>query len=91
MSKFYLSQDGVLDNLDVYLGADYVATVEAEMFRIETASFYLDNTLNIGTYYLIAQADSDASVEENNENNWALRLPKHPTDALVGKRWLSAT
>lgn len=69
ISKFYLSDDATLDSSDVYLGIDSVATVDAGTSKIETVSAYLNNYLALGTYYLIAQSDSYALVDESNENN----------------------
>ncbi|GFE69322.1 S8 family serine peptidase [Chroococcus sp. FPU101] len=69
LTTFYLSNNATLDSSDLCLTTDYITTVEAGITRTESASVYLNNTLNIGTYYLIAQADSLGAVAESNENN----------------------
>lgn len=69
ISKFYLSDDTILDSSDIYLGIDSVAAIDAGTSKIETVSAYLNDYLEIGTYYLIAQSDSYALVNESNENN----------------------
>ncbi|PSF38315.1 hypothetical protein C7H19_04790 [Aphanothece hegewaldii CCALA 016] len=69
ISKFYLSSNLTLDSSDLYLAADSVNTIEAGVTKVETANIYLNDSLEIGTYYLLAQADSLASVTESNENN----------------------
>lgn len=89
LSKFYLSRDLTLDSTDLTIGTDYVATVEAGIIKTETASFYLNNTLNSGNYYLIAQADSLAAIAESNENNNLLVQAIQLTNAPKPDLWIS--
>jgi Subtilase family/CARDB len=69
VTKFYLSDNLTLENSDRYLGADFVASLEAGTTTTQSASVYLNDSLRSGTYYLLVQADGYASVVESNENN----------------------
>jgi subtilase family serine protease len=68
-TNFYLSTDTKLDSSDIYLDYDYVSTLSAGASRTESASVYLNGSLNSGTYYLFAAADVDNYIAESNENN----------------------
>ncbi|MDV3001938.1 MAG: hypothetical protein N5P05_003544 [Chroococcopsis gigantea SAG 12.99] len=68
-TKFYLSTNTTLDSNDTYFTSDYVSSLGAGQSATESIYVSLDDALNTGTYYILAQADAWDDVVESNENN----------------------
>jgi subtilase family serine protease len=68
-TKFYLSSNNVLEATDTLLGTDAVAALSIQTASVESVALTLANNLNAGTYYILAQADSDNAIAESNETN----------------------
>lgn len=69
LTKFYLSTDTLLDGADTVLGTDTVSSLAAGANTNRSVSLTLASSLNQGSYYLFAQADSGNTVSESNEAN----------------------
>ena len=68
-TKFYLSNDTLLDRSDIYLENDLAWSLSAGESDTESVYTRLDPTLEGGKYYLLAQADGNQKISESNEAN----------------------
>lgn len=68
-TKFFLSNDTVFDSLDTQLGTDNVGSLTAGASQNRSVSYTLSSPLTAGNYYIFAQADSNNTVVESNEDN----------------------
>lgn len=68
-TKFYLSQDKIIDSNDVLLGNNSEASLAANTTRSRSKTVTLGSNLLSGNYYLIAAADGLSRINEANENN----------------------
>ncbi|MFM1842912.1 MAG: hypothetical protein RLZZ490_1650, partial [Cyanobacteriota bacterium] len=66
---FYLSRDQVLDGTDTLLGTANLGSLRKDRSANQSFSTTLDQALEGGTYYLIAQADRLSQITETNETN----------------------
>jgi subtilase family serine protease len=75
-TRFYLSQNTLLDSGDVQLGSGRaVPAVGAGVTNTGTTAVVIPATTGVGIFYLIAQADGEGGVVETQEaNNTSLRL-----------------
>nr|VFK06245.1 MAG: Serine protease, subtilase family [Candidatus Kentron sp. LPFa]VFK25418.1 MAG: Serine protease, subtilase family [Candidatus Kentron sp. LPFa] len=72
-TKFYLSRDKSLSSSDIYLGNDYVSSLDAGSWSRDTVTKALSSSLS-GRYYLMAKADAYGWRSESNEGNNAVML-----------------
>ncbi|MEZ5106983.1 MAG: thiol protease/hemagglutinin PrtT [Draconibacterium sp.] len=69
---YYLSEDCVLDDSDIFLDSDYSSVSAEDAFDTETATLTIPELIPEGTYNILFVADATDVVEEdNNENNYA--------------------
>ncbi len=70
-TQFYLSADTTLDTGDTYLTYDYNYhwNLSAGASKVDYVYVSLDQNLEAGNYYILAQADANNDISESNENN----------------------
>ncbi|WP_221643013.1 S8 family serine peptidase, partial [Nostoc sp. 2RC] len=68
-TKFYLSTNTTLSNDDIYLGSDYLSPIAAGASSGSTTTININNSIAVGNYYLLYQADGNNYIAESNENN----------------------
>jgi subtilase family serine protease len=68
-TKFYLSTNTTLSNDDIYLGSDYLSPIAAGASSGSTTTININNSIAVGNYYLLYQADGNNNIAESNENN----------------------
>ncbi|PSF35190.1 hypothetical protein C7H19_17570 [Aphanothece hegewaldii CCALA 016] len=83
-TKFYLSQDTVIDANDTYLDQVSSYYVDPDTSSTEKASIALSSKLAGGNYYLIAKADGNNDLVEKNENNNTFYTSIQVTPSLDG-------
>ncbi|MFK7797840.1 MAG: CARDB domain-containing protein [Aureispira sp.] len=66
---YYLSSNSVLDNSDIYLGEDYIDTVDANGSKVSTVLLLIPSNTPAGSYYLIFDADHRNQQNEQDETN----------------------
>ncbi|MGH7894116.1 MAG: CARDB domain-containing protein [Candidatus Binatia bacterium] len=71
-TRIYLSANAVLDASDVALGSRTVPSLAAGISNAGSINVTIPAGTAAGTYYLIANADSDGAVSESQEANNAL-------------------
>jgi subtilase family serine protease len=59
----------LLDAADIDLGATGMAAIAAGASESGTITVTIPQSTGVGTYYVIAQADSEAAVAETSETN----------------------
>ena len=69
MTGYYLSSNAVLDAGDVRVGARIVGELPAGAQNQGTGSVTVPLTTEVGSYYLIARADDEFTINEANEAN----------------------
>ena len=69
VTRFYLSQNAVLDASDVLLGDRAVPPLAVDASSSGSSSFVLPQDLVAGNYYVLARADDAGVVPETNEAN----------------------
>jgi hypothetical protein len=72
-SSFYLSKDKILDASDTFLYRDSFLVKDFNTNR--TIDIPLKSTLQIGSYFVLFNLDSDNSVAETNETDNSYQLP----------------
>jgi subtilase family serine protease len=81
---YYLSANSTLDGGDTLLGSRAVPALAAGASDTGSASVTLPAGLAVGTYYLIARADSgDAAAEVNESNNTSTRTIRVGPDLTI--------
>jgi subtilisin family serine protease len=68
-TRFYLSANTLLDSSDVVLGTRLVPALAADASDTASTSLVIPAGIPAGTYYVIAQADTDQAVQETTEIN----------------------
>ncbi|MGH7554143.1 MAG: CARDB domain-containing protein, partial [Longimicrobiales bacterium] len=68
-TRFYLSANGTIDASDAVLGSRSVPLLAAGASDSPNTTLTLPATTAVGTYYVIAQADSASAVLETTETN----------------------
>ncbi|BAY13815.1 CARDB domain-containing protein [Calothrix sp. NIES-2098] len=68
-SGFYFSKDATLSSDDLFLNWDSVTNIAAGGVSSESVSFTIANSIPVGNYYLLLQADYGNSIAESNETN----------------------
>ncbi|MBD2614747.1 peptidase S8, partial [Nostoc punctiforme FACHB-252] len=68
-TKFYFSTNTTLSNDDIYLGSDYLSPIAAGVSSGSTTTININNSIAVGNYYLLYQADGNNNIAESNENN----------------------
>jgi len=68
-TKFYLSTNTTLSNDDIYLDSDYFSPIAAGAYDAVTTTINISNSIAVGNYYLLYQADGNNNIAESNENN----------------------
>ncbi len=70
-TKFYLSADTTLDVADTYLTSDYnyAWNLSASGSQADYVYLSLNQNLESGNYYILAQADANNEISESNESN----------------------
>jgi len=71
-TKFYLSRDLSLGSEDIFLGYDDVSNIPSGYYSPESTTLTIGNSVAVGTYYLVYQADGYENVAETNESNNAV-------------------
>ena len=66
---YYLSTDSVYSVGDTYLTSSYISGLSGGTTTSVYPSLYIPTTTTYGQYYIIAIADYESYVTENNENN----------------------
>jgi subtilase family serine protease len=69
VTAFYLSTNAVIDATDISLGTRNVGALPPGMTDSAATTFTVPATAPVGSYYLLAKADSALTVAESNENN----------------------
>ncbi len=67
--RLCLSMNTILDAADIDLGATGMAAIAAGASESGTITVTIPQSTGVGTYYVIAQADSEAAVAETSETN----------------------
>lgn len=67
--KFYLSNDNIFDNGDIYVDYKAVASINQGEFSDEYEYFNIPDNVAGGSYYLLFVADANSEVLESNEND----------------------
>ncbi|MDZ8081864.1 MAG: CARDB domain-containing protein [Nostoc sp. DcaGUA01] len=68
-TKFYLSTNTTLSSDDTYLGYDFFSPIAAGTYSAITSTINISNSIAIGNYYLLYQADGNNDIAESNETN----------------------
>nr|WP_281282937.1 CARDB domain-containing protein [Geomonas ferrireducens] len=68
-TKLYFSTNNTLDASDIYLGNRFVPAIAAGSSQNGSTNVTIPAGIAVGTYYIIAVADSDNTVAEKNETN----------------------
>jgi subtilase family serine protease len=96
--KFYFSTNCAYDAGDTYLGQGSVPSLDPGESDLECFTVTIPSDKATGTYYIIAKADADGIVAEQNENNntkcksikigpdlTVLSIVTNPTSPLAGQ------
>ncbi len=67
--KYYISTDQVLDNNDVYLGAQDLPSFSTNSIKSLTAAPTVPSSIAPGTYYILFVLDNDNQVTETDETD----------------------
>lgn len=67
--KYYLSSNWTYSGDDVYLGYDYVGSLQPDASSYESALLTIPSETEENIYYILFYADANHTVEESNENN----------------------
>ena len=68
-TSFFLSTNLILDTADVLLGSRQVPPLTPGATDMRSTTLHVPAATATGSYYVIAKADSDGAVPENNETN----------------------
>ncbi len=67
--KYYLSTDWTYSGNDVYLGYDYVPSLQPNASSYVSELLTIPSNTEDGVYYILFYADANQTVEESDENN----------------------
>ena len=83
-TKYFLSASGVIDGASILLGSRPVPGLDPGVTNTGSASVTIPATATGGTYYVIALADGDAQVPEQDEtNNTASTIVRMGADMAI--------